>query len=225
VIALEHFSLVPVVELSPMRYGNADRPAPARLGVEVPDQWDRYWLDSMADAGITGLTPLRPASWHVSAAQLTDAVTLEAIIKHTSEHGEWVEAVADPEWAPVLSGGLALCRGAEVLIEPMCCGDLANISDWRKAAMHRGGDWQMLWIGHPWLSVRFEDGWLVISEPHEDDPPVPHLKVRPEALHLAVTEAEAELEALAGRFRPVLHELLGPERSLRLARTLAGLST
>lgn len=70
-----------------------------------------------------------------------------------------------------MSGALAILVGGELQVDPNCCSDLGDLSEWREAADYRGSEWQMLWIGHPWLSVRFEDGLLVLSEPHESNSP------------------------------------------------------
>jgi hypothetical protein len=57
----------------------------------------------------------------------------------------------------------------------------------------------MLWIGHPCLSVQYEGGSLVISEPHESGSPEARWYVRPEVLGRVVAGAEAELENFARR--------------------------
>ena len=43
----------------------------------MPREWHRYWLDSLADSGVVGLTPLRPwSAWLVPMLQSTNAVVL-----------------------------------------------------------------------------------------------------------------------------------------------------
>ena len=104
-----------------------------------------------------------------------------------------IESLTDPD-APVFDGGLALLdERAGVLVEPTCCSDLGDSSGWASAVDSRGADWQMLWIGHPWLSIRFASGRLVLSEPHEGSPPVPRWTVDPERLRTAAAAARAEL--------------------------------
>ena len=48
----------------------------------------------------------------------------------------------------------------------------------------------MLWIGHPWLSVRYEGSLLVISEPHDSDTPTARWAVDAGLLDRAVDAAE-----------------------------------
>jgi hypothetical protein len=121
----------------------------------------------------------------------------------------------------VFDGGLALCEGGHVLVEPSCCVDLGNLSDWRQPAAYRGEAWQMLWVGHPWLSVRSDGDGLVLSGPHESSDPVARWLVGPAELARAVALAQAELEGLAARLRPALPTVDGGAAAV--ARRLAGL--
>ena len=57
----------------------------------------------------------------------------------------------------------------------------------------------MLWIGHPWLSVRSEGRTLVLSEPHESDTPTARWAVDAGVLDRAVDAAEVELEGFSRR--------------------------
>jgi hypothetical protein len=130
---------------------------------------------------------------------------------------------SDPDCKPVLDGGLALCCNGEVLAAPTCCSDLGNLSDWRDAVAYRQPNWSILWIGHPWLSVRFDAGRLVLSDLHESGSPVARWAVTPEELGLAVTAAEAELEVFARRLEPTVASFNTKDNAARAARRLAGL--
>jgi hypothetical protein len=125
----------------------------------------------------------------------------------------------------VLDGGLALRTDSEVLVEPTCCSDLGTLADWREAAGYRRPEWTMLWIGHPWLSVRFEGGFLVLSELHESDSPVGRWAVRPDELGRAISAAEAGLEDFARMLERALVTLGSGDRAEGLARRLAGLAS
>ncbi len=119
--------LIPVLELEPWVFSTVERPRPSGSVLETPEGWARYWLDSLADSGITGLTPLRPGSWHVQVHQLGDPETLEKILRIHTRDVDGIEAPIDAEEIPTLSGGLALLSKGEVLIEPTCCSDLGNL--------------------------------------------------------------------------------------------------
>lgn len=91
----------------------------------------------------------------------------------------------------MLDGSLTLASGGEVLVWPTCCSDLGDISGSRAASAYRGGVWQVHWVGHPWLAVRFDGEGLVLSEHHESE--------SLEVLARALDAAEAELVDFARR--------------------------
>jgi hypothetical protein len=223
--SLEAVVLVPAVELEPFAFAASDRTHPAGTGPDSPEEWSRYWFDSLADSGLVGLNPLRPRSWHVPVAAFTNPVVLGRYLDAVIRRWDGPEALTDPDARPVLNGGLALCSGGEVLVEPSCCGDLANQSEWRDAAAYRQAEWKMVWVGHPWVSVRFDADRLVFSEPHESDAPnAPNARwsVRPEELGRAVAAAYAELEVFARHLRSNLADM-GVADANTVAKKLAGL--
>jgi hypothetical protein len=221
---LREFQLIPVLELEPWRFSTGERPRPSGSIFETREGWARYWLDCLADSGVTGLIPLYPGCWHVLVRELDDDETLLKILRtHLREEGD-SEAPIDVEESPALGGGLALFSKGELLVEPTCCSDLGNISEWRDAAGYRGSEWRILWIGHPWLSVRYEGRWLVISEPHESNLPSARWAVDLDLLGGAVDAAEVKLEGFARRLEQALVDLGSGDRARRLARHLAGLT-
>ncbi len=111
-ISLDEIDLLPVVELEPAKFTTRERPLPAGSFRDVPAEWPRYWLDSLGDSGVVGLTPLRPGSWHLTTRQLTNPATLARILDVIVRDWGGPEALADPDGRPVLCGGPALCSGA-----------------------------------------------------------------------------------------------------------------
>lgn len=222
-IVLRDMELAPVLELEPWKFATHSRTLPTASSRELPDEWLRYWLDCLADSGVVGLEPLRAGSMHVPVRQLAHKpTTLETLLNFFVNEWGGPQVFSDPDQKPVLGGGLALCAGDQVLAEPTCCVDLSNLSDWQEAAGYRETGWTMLWIGHPWLSVRYEAPWLVLSEPHESENPAGHWAVSPDDLDRAVQAAEADLERLALPLRSML-EAMGVEDAVGAAQQLAGL--
>lgn len=222
-IILEGFKLVPVVELEPSTFSSRSRTLPSGSGLEVPEEWFCYWRDSLADSGVTGLRPLRPSSWHVPTTEFASAAMLETVLAFIFQRWGGIEVLSDPDCQPVLNGGLALCGASgEVVITPGCCADLGDAKNWKEASEYRNNEWQMLWIGHPWLSIRYESPWLVISEPTESASPSDRWAISPDELHDAVEGAEAELESFARRIAQVLLSLSYNGDSNSMARQLAG---
>jgi hypothetical protein len=224
VIVLDGIELIPVLELMPITFAAQARSSPSGTPLDVPDQWDQYWLDSLADSGITGLTPLQGGSWHVPTAEFVDQTILQKLLVAIFDEWGGIEALSDPDGKPVLNGGLAVrCPTADVLIEPGCCADLGDVANWMEAANYRQTDWHPLWIGHPWLSVRFEEPWLIISDLHESDNPTARWAVSPDGFQRAVVAAKAELDRFARQIATAL-PILGYQGDNHLmGQKLAGL--
>lgn len=221
VTPLDAVELVPVVEVDPWAFAARERPLPAGTGRDGPGAWARSRAYSPADAGVVGLTPVRPGSWHVPVAAFTTPVVLGRYLDAVVRGWGGPDALTGPDARPVLNGGLALRSGGDVLVEPACCGDLANLSEWWGAAACRQPEWKMVWVGHPWVSVRFEDGRLVFSEPHESDAPTARWSVPPGELGRAVAAVAAELDGFARKLRSAPGDM-GVADAGVVARTLAG---
>ena len=108
-------------------------------------------------------------------------------------------------------------------LEPQCCGDLANLDEWRRAAELKAPDWEMLWIGHPWAFVRAEGDRLWFSEPAEA-PPVDGtalITVNRDALLAAIEEAGQTLDTLKARLEPRLARRMSATAAAAISATLA----
>jgi hypothetical protein len=223
-LVLEAVELVPVLEVEAFRYATYPRPYPSGSRHELPLAWQQYWTDSLADSGITGLAPITPGSEFIPTAYFTDLTALEKVLAVIVEGFGGVGSLEDPDSDLVLCGGVALRPlNSKDLLEPQCCTDFRDVANWRAAAPHRGGQWEMLWIGHPWLSVRFLKPWMILSHPHESDTPVALWAVPPDELLRALDEAEAEVERFAPRVAIALRSLEYVGDHDRLARQLLGL--
>lgn len=212
---LTELAFDPVVELTPWAF-SPDRPTPAGPSAQRPDDWYRYWLLCLADAGVTGLEPIRPGSMFVPTRSLADPATLGRVVRVWS--GE--DLPPTPETASALYGGLAASSRGTDLFGPACCGDLKDWAEWRDVAGLTGAGWRIVWIGHPWVSVRPAGGDLLLTEPHEGDAPEPRWVVNRGLVAAAADRAREELEAFAGRLAVALGDVpdAGP-----VARILAGL--
>ena len=220
---LEGIELIPVLELVPSTFATQSRSGPSGTFGECPDEWNRYWSDSLADSGILGLRPIRRGSWHVATKEFADSPFLQKFLEKTFQEWGGIKYLSDPVGQPVLSGGLSLqCLASDVLIEPSCCADLAE-ANWNEAVGYRGSEWKMLWIGHPWLSMRYQSPSLIFSEPHESNIPSDRWAISPDELSRAFNKALVELERFAGQLTPLLLVLGYQEDPESMARKLAGL--
>jgi hypothetical protein len=222
VVVLEGIELVPVLKLEPFRFAAGDRSAPSGIYEDMPEEWYRYWVQSLADSGITGLMPVERGSWHVPTSEFTGPELLERVLELIFQNLSEAGFSIDLECLP-LDGGLALrCQSQNVLIEPGCCGDLGNAASWRRVAGYRRAEWHPLWIGHPSLSVLYRAPRLIISSPHDAEDPTARWAVCPDQLQVAIESAEIELERFARQIAVALPSDYKVESRL-MGRKLAGL--
>jgi hypothetical protein len=224
IVVLDGIELIPVLEMEPFKFAKQTRELPSGTSREVPDEWFHYWSDSLADSGITDLHPLCRGSWHVPTANFDGSGNLQRFLDKTFQDWGGIDSLSDPDCEPVLNGGLALrCSSSDVLIEPGCCADLGDACNWKEPAGYRGAEWKMLWIGHPWLSFRYREPWLVLSERHESNDPVERWAVSPDELNRALDNAMIGLERFAGELARLLPLLGHRGDPVKMAHKLAGL--
>ncbi|HET6247077.1 MAG TPA: hypothetical protein VFE47_05200 [Tepidisphaeraceae bacterium] len=218
---VDNIELVPVLTLEPSTFSKPERRMP-----DDPAAWQQHWLDSLADSGIEGLKPIRESFTHVATTEFSEPKVLQRVLFKLFDRWGGLENLLDPECNPVLSGGLALCSAGELLMEPQCCSDLANLSEWQDAVQYQGDQWKMLWIGHPWLMIRFWKGRYEL-ESHEEGKvtPVDLWSVGADDLRKAVIDARAEQQRFACAMAPLLplYGLTGPPKAL--SEQLAGLGS
>jgi hypothetical protein len=209
-IHLDALELIPLVEFEPALFRRADRTTP-----NDAEGWERYWVDSLADAGIVGLKPFL-GSWYVATSDLVDAEHLVRLLE------TWIESCEAWDGDPLddgtrgvrldqlirLYGGCGLQSQQDVCALPGCCSDLGTIEEWAKASAYRGEIWEMVWIGHPWISVRYSEGLLIFSKPHESDFPDDWFSIDPGALHLAIDFARVALKQFELRLMPIVERLV-----------------
>ena len=222
IVVLDGIELIPVLKFEPFRFAAGNRSAPSGTYKDMPEEWYRYWLESLVDSGITDLMPVERGSWHIPTSEFTGPVlvgrVLELIFQNQSEMGFSMDLDCLP-----LDGGLALrCQAQNVLIEPCCCGDLGNVASWRNAVGYRQGKWHPLWIGHPSLAVLYRAPRLIISSPHDAEDPTARWAVCPDQLQVAIESAEIELERFARQIAVALPSDYKAESRL-MGRKLAGL--
>jgi hypothetical protein len=219
--ALDAFDLIPVVEIEPKGDGT---PLPNGSAADNPAGWDAYWRACLSRRGFPAVEPIEKPSWLVQVALLSDAALRAVLPDHLDAAG--CLPITEPENVGSLCGGFVLSKAKEHLVRPSCCGDLSNIRDWEQAAGCRQSDWTMLWIGHPWVSLRFEASQLWISNHHEGEPTRAMCRFHPAALEKATADARVVLAQLATRLESHVASYLSGGNDVRqVCRRLAGLET
>jgi hypothetical protein len=234
---LEQFELVPVVELEPARFA----PASGGMGDEGPEA---YWLRSMAQGGMEGLVAI--TSWCVPVWSFERPAHLQRLLevfldKNGTRHDEppVYEQLLDAvkagtetatafveECVETLPGGGVLRSAGRIYSRPGCCADLADLQGWESASAYRESKPQMLWTGHPWHHIRYEDGRLVLSEATEESEATSSAEIArlaPSRLKAAVSDAQAHVQRFAERLRPIAEAAFGDSVGRRLVCKLVGL--
>jgi len=203
IIALDGpLQLVPVVRFEPARFSREARDAPIVFARDDPLAWHRYWKDSLADAHIDDIEPVYPGSWWVATRTLTDRTLHVLLHELLLEHQESV----DVEEIESLFGGYALLHEDTVVVEHTCCTDFGDIAEWEHAATYRGVEWRDVWIGHPQIYVRFDEGRLLLSDPQDDGTVVAKFSLEPTMLAMAVAQARQECAAFIRRCMSMLEQ-------------------
>jgi len=169
-----------------------------------------------------GRSPILPGSWLFPLEALKSSALLCQLLQ--DHFGAGVPTALN-EIGP-FSGGFALMEGSEVLLLPTCCGDLGNLNDWQAAVIHKSRSPAILWIGHPWLMVWYQDSMLHLQEEVESNLPLhPQVFViHPAALQQAIHLAVQEIDHFYGLIIPLLHEFSGVIDAQSIARRLVGRS-
>ena len=219
--------LIVMAEMNGWDY--SDRALPDGLGsrLDAPDAWERYQRQCWADAGLGGINSVAPGSGLVDLVSLPDE-GLRRLVAVELARGEVdvaVLAAADVEQhVSPIAGGLAVRVEGAIVVEPGCCCDLGEITEWERAV--DAPEWQDIWVGHDVhrLAVRHADGGHRVRWGRWGHDEWTGEAVCPtDELPQQLARARQTLERLAAR----IESLLPPDAELplrsRLARRLAGL--
>ncbi|WP_437649903.1 hypothetical protein [Sorangium sp. So ce362] len=200
----DNLRLLPVVELEPGAYGSAPQPGTSPWTAE---ESDTYWRACLRAGGVVGVAPVVQGSWLVALDALNSPDLLHRVLQVHFAGG----VPADLDGIDPFCGGLALVDDSELLILPTCCGDLGALDNWQIATEQRTELPEMLWIGHPCLTVWYHAPMLHIREEAECNLPTHprEFAMNPEALQSAVRQATRELDLFCERVVVSLRELTG----------------
>ena len=215
-----------VLEIEPYHW--SDRALPQGPSRDHPEAWYTYFHQCMADAGITGIDPIRPGSHFVDAFSVVDNELIVRLIREELEESglpgfpddTGCQDAEDVEAVGMLTGGYALCSGHEVFLEPECCCDFSNLESWRQALAEQPVS-GTLWIGHPQAGIAFERDTVTITQGWEGGPApacLAEIALRVAALREAVVRAEDARKELARRLLPRVQEVMADPDRVREVR-------
>ncbi|WP_336961210.1 hypothetical protein [Chryseobacterium contaminans] len=153
--------LINTIEINPLKYTKEDFELP-----EIADDPDpgEYFLKFIETASRLTLNfnEIQEGSNLVNIENIDDESLGTIVAAKLTE----VEFDDPDERGFVLSfdGGIVVKKDDEVLIQPSCCGDLENIENWEKVLEKRSSGWAEIWIGHPWIFYKKENGIISFSD-------------------------------------------------------------
>jgi hypothetical protein len=179
----------------------------------------------LTEARIEGIEPISPDSGFVPLSRLTEPLVLRGLVQAEAQRRK----IAPEQLQTPFCGGYILRSNGAVAIWPTCCGDLGNLLYWKQASAYREAQWQQLYIGHPWVCVRFTDGSLTISEENEQEVyelplSAARYTVSPSLLEAAIKQAQNEVELFAERLRPAVQMLTSATLAPKITQYLVGLT-
>jgi len=147
-----------VIEIDPFRYSKEEYEIPELSDSPSSKDLDERWRKAISTLGLN-LKPIQEGSYFVDIETLDDE-NLKIILKIVFEDVETEEN----DFLSLFDGGLILMKNDQILIEPTCCVDLADLTKWEYIFENNSSEWSQLWIGHPWIFYKKENGKIQFSD-------------------------------------------------------------
>lgn len=99
-----------------------------------------------------------------------ETINEEELIEILKNELSEVELMDFEEQVGKIFGGIALEENNTIFMEPQCCGDMGNITEWESISEAELNVWNQLWIGHPWVYYRKSNGIIEFTNYRESNP-------------------------------------------------------
>lgn len=153
--------LINTIEISPLRYSKEEFELPEISDYPDPEKWFTKWEEAVSQLNFNFETIEKGSS--LVDIETIDDENLIMIVETTMEDMESDKSEEDID-IMAFDGGIVLKIEDKILIQPNCCGDISNIEDWENIFKTPTSEWRMLWIGHPWVFCKRENGKVFFSE-------------------------------------------------------------
>ncbi|NIF07147.1 hypothetical protein F3J23_17120 [Chryseobacterium sp. Tr-659] len=158
--------LINTIEISPLQYSKEDFELPEISDYPDPDDWFTKWEEAVSKLNFN-FTTIEKGSCLVDIETIDDD-NLQMILEVKLEDMDW----NDPEvsdYVLAFDGGIALKINDKIPVHPNCCTDLSDIVNWRNIFTNPSSKWMQIWIGHPWVYSKRENGKVSFSEHTESE--------------------------------------------------------
>jgi len=147
-----------VIEINPFRYSKEEYELPELSDSPSSEDLHERWQKAISTLNLD-LNPIKKGSYFVDIETVDDE-NLRIILKVVFNDVE----TEDEDYLMLFNGGLILKKDDEILLEPTCCVDLADLKDWECVFENNSSGWSQLWIGHPYVFYRKNEGKIEFSE-------------------------------------------------------------
>lgn len=147
-----------VIEIDPFRYSKEEYELPELVDLSNSEDLHERWQKALATLNLD-LNPIKKGSYFVDIETVDDKnlkIILKVIFKDVEIEGT--------DFLASFNGGLILTENDEILLQPTCCSDLENLKDWQHIFENNSSEWSQLWIGHPWVFYKKDNGKIQFSD-------------------------------------------------------------
>jgi hypothetical protein len=169
--------LINTMEINPYDFSDKEYDSSS---IESPERRNQFWKRCISDKNLGRLEAIREGSYLVDITTIHDEELAE-ILKYKLEE---VDLSDFEEQVGRIRGGVALKENDTMYLEPTCCGDLGSIEEWESIFEKEPNAWHQLWIGHPWIYYKRNNGTIAFSDYTEDF----------NAIEILVSVSELELQ-------------------------------
>lgn len=153
-----------VIEINPFKYSQEDYEIPELSDSSSSEERNDRWQKAISTLDLN-LKLIEEDSYFVDIETIDDK-NLKIILKIVFDDRDI--DIEEENYLMLFDGGILLKKDNELLLEPQCCADLEDIKNWEYIFENSSSDWSQLWIGHPWIFYKKENGKIQFSDYTED---------------------------------------------------------
>jgi len=147
-----------VIEINPFTYSQEDYEIPELSDSPSSEERDERWHKAISTIDLN-LKLIREGSYFVNIETIDDE-NLKIILKIVFDDVD----IEEENYLMLFNGGLLLKKDKQFLLEPQCCADLEDIKNWEYIFENNSSEWTQLWIGHPHIFYRKNEGKIEFSD-------------------------------------------------------------
>lgn len=148
-----------VIEISPLKYSKEEYELPEVSDSPNPEEWYKHWIKAVSTIDLDFHT-LDGESYFVDIETIDDR-NLKIILEVDLQE---IDLDDFKDQIMPFDGGIVLKENDKILIKPTCCGDIGNIKEWQRILENESKEWSDLWIGHPFVFYKKENGKIQFSD-------------------------------------------------------------